>query len=245
MYRPITALASLALLAALATPALAAKPAKKDPTKGLVAPATKVLHVRLTVESLHCIKPTERNVLKKHRGDEVYLVVAGKAPSGLVNKRLPGEKDFYRIKKGQKAAATGWKNRDGKEVGRPVLWAGSLRPGQHVRLTVLMIEQDSKLLAKIIQKLAAVFRKAVGVAKGLFGKEHRAVGTVQQVLDEAAKVIKANGNDYLGSVTVVVRNDNGKLQVGHLAGAKTKELGKGLFEMTGGRARYKVVLSPK
>jgi hypothetical protein len=246
MYRPITALASLALLAALAGPDLTAAPKKKDPTKGLVASGAKVLHVRVSVESLHCIKPTERNILKKNRGDEVYFVVAGKAPSGLINKRLPGDKDYYRIKKGQKlAAAPGWKNKDGKDVGRPILFAGSLKPGQHVRLTMLMIEQDSKVLAKIIQKLAGIFRKVSGIATGIARKEPKAIDTVQKVLDEATKVLKSDGNDYLGSVTLVVRNDNGKLQVSDLAGAKTRELGKGLFEMTGSGARYKVALSAK
>jgi hypothetical protein len=245
MIRHISGLASLALLAALASPALAETPAKKDPTKGLSAPGAKALRARVTMDQLECIKMTERNILKKNRGDEVYLVVAGKAPSGLVNKRLPGDKDYYRFKKGQKAGATGWKNKDGKEMGRPVLYAGSLKPGEHVRLTMLMIEQDSKVLANIIQKIASVFRKVSGVAMGIAGKEPKAVDTVQKVLDEAAKVIKGNGNDYLGSVTIVVRNDNGKLQVSDLAGAKTKELGKGLFEMKGSGARYKVALSAK
>src|SRR5262245_32074490 len=139
MNRYISGLGSLALLAALASPALAEAPAKKDATKGLSASA-KALRVQISMDQLECIRMTERNILKKNRGDEVYLVVAGKAPSGLINKRLPGDKDFYRFKKGQKAGATGWKNKDGKEVGRPVLFSGTLRPGEHVRLTMLMME---------------------------------------------------------------------------------------------------------
>jgi hypothetical protein len=242
MNRHTSGLASLALLAALAGPALAETPAKKDPTRG---PGAAALRVQLTMDQLECFRTNDHNILKKNRGDEVYLVVAGKAPAGVINKRLPGDKDFYRFKKGQKAGASGWKNKDGKEVGRPVLWAGSLQPGQHVRLTMLMVDQDSKLLANIIQKIASVFRKVSGVATGIAGKDPKAVDIVQQVLDEAAKVIKSNGNDYLGGVTVVVRNDNGKLQVSYLAGAKTKDLGKGRFDMTGSRARYKVALSAK
>src|SRR5262245_58220341 len=116
-------MAAIVMLAASAVPASAQTPVKKDATTGPNVRDHRGLRVQITMDHMHCIKTTERNIFNK--SDEVYLIVAGKAPSGDFKKRLPGQKDHYSFKNGQKAAQTGWKNKSGKEVGRPVIWAGN------------------------------------------------------------------------------------------------------------------------
>ena len=281
MIRPLSGFAAVVMLAAWALPSSAQTPAKTHPA----VRDNRGLRVQITMDQLQCLKTTARG----SQSDELALLVAGKAPAGMFKRHLPTGNGTYVFKTGQKAGATGWKTADGKERGRPVLFSGSLKPGETVRLTMLMIEHDkptgvagkvkkaSGLLGKVgsalgkvgsaagkiagkvegavkkvtgaLDKVSDVFGKVSGVAEGLLGKDIKALGTVSKAIEKAKGLLKADGHEYVGGVTVVVKNVNGKLQVSYHAGAQTKDVGADAagrnFEMTGSGARYKATLNVK
>jgi hypothetical protein len=293
MIRHLSGLAAIVMVAAWAMPSAAQPPAKKGPA----VRDHRALPVRITMDQLHCLKTTERG----NKADELYMVVAGKAPAGNFKKRLPDAKANYVFKAGQKAGATGWKAKDGKERGRPVLFAGSLKPGEHVRVTLMVMEQDKgnrlvdkakgvvskakkasgvlgglggvakkitgtagKVAGKVaskagsvvkritgaVDKVSGVLDKINGISGGLLGGQIKAITTVNKAIQKAREALKGDGDDYIGGVTIVVKNVNGKLQVKYVPAAETKDLGAAgangrNFEMTGGSARYKSVLNVK
>src|SRR5262245_33728976 len=118
MIRPLSGLAAMVLLAAWAVPSSGQPPAKKDATKDTTKSTGPAPRVQVRMDQLPCLKTPDRG----DKTDEVFLVVAGKAPAGRFKKQLPGDKDIYVFKAGQKAGSTGWKTKDGKEKGRPVLY---------------------------------------------------------------------------------------------------------------------------
>jgi hypothetical protein len=293
MIRPMFGLASLVMMAAWALPASAQPAPKKAPNK----PTGAALRVQITMDQLQCLKTTERG----NQADEVYMIVAGKSPAGTFKKRLPDAKNNYLFKAGQKAGATGWKTKDGKERGRPVLFAGSLKPGELVQLTVMMIEQDKgnsvvdkakgvvdkakkagggllggvvkkiggaaggvakkiggvaggvakkagsvvKQVTGVVDKVSGALEKVNEISGGLLGGQAKALGVLNKTIQKAREVLKGDGDDYIGGVTVVVKNENGRLRVKYIPGKETKEIGKGQFDMTASGAQYKATLNAK
>lgn len=327
MIRHLSGLAAIVMMAAWALPASAQAPRPgltKAPGKAgaVVRDRRGGMRVLVTMEQLQCLKTTEGG----NKADDISLVVAGKSARSL-QRRLPRAGDTFVFKTGQTAGSTGWKTKAGKDANRPVLFAGSLLPGESVCVTVMVAEQDKPsgvvgkvkkaggllgkikgaakkvggaakkvggvakkaggLLGKIpgagtvkkvagkvkgaatkiggkvagaakkvkgvLSKLSGEFDKVKGVAEGLLGRDNKALNTLNNAINKARQALKAGGDDLIGGVTVVVKNDNGKLQVKYLAGAQTKDSGAAAnlgangrsFEMTGAKARYKAMLNVK
>jgi hypothetical protein len=110
------------------------------------AGAPRSILVRLNIAMIHCMETTEGGPF--NTDDETYVEVHGATPAGAVDKRLPGDDDYYSVPPGRMNI---WIDRDGHQRPRPLIWAGELAEGQTATFNVTIRDQDNKSLHIFVQ----------------------------------------------------------------------------------------------
>ena len=187
-------------------------------TQQRAAAAAKPLTVKLYVDKLvcdHITKEVAIPVIGSNDRDEVYIKVHASSPKDVkTNERLPLYKDnddYYEFTKGQAATQDhpgSWTNHDQAPVGAPILWSGTLQPGEHAEVFAFIGEQDNKDLTDIKRALqgalAAISQTAANANP--FVKVALAGATA------ASNTMPENSaDDAIGAFHVSVRNNDGRL----------------------------------
>ena len=128
-------------------------------TEQRAAAGAKPITVKLYVDQLVCNHITKEEAIPligSNDRDEVYLKVHASSPGeGKTNERLPLYKDnddYYEFTKNQRATKDrpgSWTNHNQAPVGAPILWSGTLQPGEHAEVLAFIGEQDNKDLKDI------------------------------------------------------------------------------------------------
>jgi hypothetical protein len=148
--------------------------------------------------------------------DELYFEIIrnGPGPHLYPKKRLPSLDDYYEAKNGKAVKSMQWTNQDESHVGRPVIWSGTLKHGQIVKLSLTAREQDNSDLADIktgiLQALATVaaVAAATGTPQGLVVAAVAGGGAAAT----ETFVPETSGHDYVGYVKLEVTNQCGYIR---------------------------------
>lgn len=139
---------------------------------------------------------------------------ASSPKEGKTNERLPLFKDnddyyeFTKDKRATKDRLGSWTNHDQAPVGAPILWSGTLQPGEHAEVLAFIGEQDNKDLKNI--KMGLQFALA-GLSKTI-GKLNPVIKVALEGATAAASLMPENTkDDAIGAFHVSVRNNDGQL----------------------------------
>lgn len=211
MYFRITSVSLVLCLGLLGLPAA--------PTQRRAVASGKPLTVKLYVDQLVCNHITKEEaipIVGSNDRDEVYIKVHASSPKeGKTNERLPLYKDnddyyeFTKDKRATKDRPGSWTNHDQAPVGAPILWSGTLQPGEHAEVLALIGEQDNKDLKDIkmgIQGALTVLSNTVGQVNPYVKAALEAAKAASEVMPENTK------DDAIGAFHVSVRNNDGRLE---------------------------------
>ena len=148
--------------------------------------------------------------------DEVYFQIIRNGPDAHLYPvtRLPGLDDYYEAKYGQAVRPAQWTNKDEQHVDHPVIFSGTLKHGQKVKLSLTVKEQDNSDLKDIknglIQALKTVAQAAA--ASGTPQGEVVAAVAAGGAAATGAFVPETRGHDFIGIVELQVTNQCGYIQ---------------------------------
>src|ERR1051325_3243654 len=193
-------------------------------TRSSEAPLPKPITVKLYLDQLLCEHISQEEsfpVFGNNDHDEVYIRVHRSTPRGGYNvERLPRFKDdddYYDFKAMKKATADhvgSWTNHDQVPVGAPMIWSGTLEPGQHADFLVLIAKKDNKDLKDI--------KSAIKGALEILSDTVANLNPYVKAAVEAAKVLASQmpentKYDITGRFHVSIRNHEGRLEAVWLA----------------------------
>jgi hypothetical protein len=163
--------------------------------------------------------------------DELYFEIIrnGPAPQLYPKKRLPGLDDYYEAKNSKAVNSTQWTNQDESQVGRPVIWSGTLNHGQIVKLSLTAKEQDNSDLASIKAGIVQALVTVAAVAAATGTPQGAVVAAVAGGGAAATEIFvpETSGHDFIGFVELQVTNRCGYIQTAWVTfSEKNTEAGK-------------------
>lgn len=168
------------------------------------------VNVELSLAELHCLKQTQND-----DRDEVFLIVYGDTPSGVVNVKLPRVHDrrddyyqFWAATSATQGRPATWTNQDARGMGAPQIWSGSLKEGESATFLVAIAEQDNKDKEDIKKAVKAGLVIASTV-----------LPAASAALPLADKLPDTNADDFIGSFAIKLNNSDGKLVTEYAAAA--------------------------
>jgi len=162
---------------------------------------TQFRHAQMVLRHLGCGKTTEQG------HDEIYYVLAGQHGDGTKFSFQGPDA----IQGGDADGGSAWDMNDSGDARdrdiNAVLYEGQLAPGQAAKIVLILFERDGTDLGQVVHL-------ASEAAKSMSTDPY--VTVAAKIADLVAKYIPSNTDDFIGSFSLQIFNDNGQLRIREL-----------------------------